>query len=199
MRESCRDPRHECCLLWLSGTSCALITQPYPQPDVGVWGAPMTKQLIAALLISATTLAVQPASAADIPVKAPPPVAVVASGGFFFSVTGGYYFDDPNKDIFISPNNGGGGGVNCCGAGLGDGWGGRGLVGYRWSLVDVAVGYEHAKFSKGDPQRSYNFVGSPLHAPDGRYWTLDGEIGLNVMLGSAKARVFAVRVMSNGG
>ena len=110
----------------------------------------MTKQLIAALLLSATALAVQPASAADIPVKAAPPVAVVAPGGFFFSVTGGYFFDDPNKDIFISPNNGGGGvpPPNCCGAGLGDGWGGRGLVGYRWSLFDVAVAYERANFSR---------------------------------------------------
>ena len=153
----------------------------------------MTKQLIAALLLSATALAVQPASAADIPVKAAPPVAVVAPGGFFFSVTGGYFFDDPNKDIFISPNNGGGGvpPPNCCGAGLGDGWGGRGLVGYRWSLFDVAVAYERANFSKGDPQRSYAPLATALHAPDGRYWAFDGEIGLNVMLGSAKARVFA--------
>ncbi len=124
------------------------------------------------------------------PVKAPPPPAVVATGGFFWSLTGSYFLDDPNKDIFISPNNGGGGGVNCCGSGLGDGWGTRGSIGYRWSSWDIAVAFEYAKMNRGDLNPSYS--GSTLlHAPNGKYFVVDGEIGFTTMLGVAKARVFA--------
>jgi hypothetical protein len=133
--------------------------------------------------------AAQVASAADMPVKAPLPAAV-ATGGFFGSVTGGYFFDDPNRSIFISPNNGGSGGVNCCGSGLGDGWGTRGMIGYRWAAWDIAVALEYARLSQGKLNPSYS--GSTLlHAPNGRYWAVDGELGYTVMLGATKARLYA--------
>jgi hypothetical protein len=138
-------------------------------------------------LLAAVTM-VQAAAAADMPMKAAPPAAI-APGGFFASLTGSYFFADPNHDIFISPNNGGAGGANCCGSGLGDGWGTRGTVGYRWSNWDVAIGLEYARLTQGGLNPSY--AGSALmHAPDGHYWVLDGEVGYNFTLGTTKARVF---------
>lgn len=140
-------------------------------------------------LVSVVAVA-QLAAAADMPVKALPPAAV-APGGFFFSVTGRYFFDDPHHDIFISPNNGGGGGVNCCGSGLGDGWGTRGVVGYRWAAWDVAVAGGYAKFSQGKLHDSYLNSGPPFqHAPKGHYWFVDGEFGYNTVIDVLKARVF---------
>lgn len=131
----------------------------------------------------------QVASAADMPVKAGPPPVVVTSG-WFFSVTGGYYFDDPYRDFFISPNNGGGPpGTTCCGSGFGDGFGTRGVLGYRFGVWDVAVAGGYATFSRGKLNPSY--AGSAfLHAPKGHYWFVDGELGYNTRIDVLKARVF---------
>lgn len=143
------------------------------------------------VLIAAATFA-HTASAADMPAKAPAlPAAAIAPGGFFGSLTGGYFLNDPNEQIFISPNNGGGGGANCCGSGLGHGWGTRGTIGYRWSEWDVAVAFEYARLTQGSLNPSYAGSTTLLHAPDGHYWVVDGEVGYNFVLGTTKARVFA--------
>ena len=139
------------------------------------------------IALAALTAFAPVASAADMPVKAPPRVVAADPGGFFFSVTGGYYFDDPNRDMFIGPNAVVGG----QGAGFGDGWGTRGVLGYRWGVWDIAVAASYAKFSQGKLQASYGGAGSPLHAPKGHYWAVDGEFGYNFMMNALKVRVFA--------
>jgi hypothetical protein len=147
------------------------------------------RKLSSCLIALASLAAFAPvASAADMPVKAPPRVvAAPTPGGFFFSVTGGYYFDDPNRDMFIGPTAVVGG----QGAGFGDGWGTRGVAGYRWAVWDIAVAFGYAKFSQGKLQASYGGAGSTLHAPRGHYWAVDGELGYNVMMNTLKVRLFA--------
>lgn len=140
-------------------------------------------------LVSAAAFT-QAASAADMPVKAAPPAAVVTSG-WFASITGGYFFDDPYRDFFISPNNGGGPpGSTCCGSGFGDGFGTRGVLGYRFGTWDVAVAGGYASFSRGKLNPSYAGA-TVFHAPKGHYWFVDGEVGYNTVIASdLKARIF---------
>lgn len=117
------------------------------------------------------------ATAADLPVKAPVAPTPVSVGGFFGEMTGAYDFKDPNQgwQEFNASTK----------AGLGSGWNGRILVGYRWGAWDVAAAAEYGQFGNGNPS-IFSPVVSTLSAKMQAY---DGQIGYHMMFGSTDARL----------
>ena len=110
-------------------------------------GSDTVKKFLVACL-GAAAFAGAPAMAADMPTKAPvapPPVAV---GGFFGELLGAYDFKDPIQGW--QQFGAGSGTVSTPEVGIGSGWNGKAVVGYRWSAWDVAFAGEYGKFTDGD-------------------------------------------------
>jgi hypothetical protein len=126
------------------------------------------------------------AVAADMPVKAPVAPAPVAISGFFGEITGAYDFADPLKNW--QEFGLGAGPPAWSNAGVGSGWNGRALVGYRWGTWDVAVAGEYGKFRDGDVSTSGvpAFTRGTLSAKMQAY---DGQVGYHTMFGSTDARL----------
>ena len=132
----------------------------------------MNSRVVAILIAGTAALAMQPANAADIPVKAPGAVPYVISSGFFGYVQGNHYFRDSREGVALTDA---GGLANHIGAGAGEGTGVSGLVGYRFAnRWDFAVGARSMDFRPGLPVRE----GSDLtQITDNKIRNLDFEVG----------------------
>ena len=142
----------------------------------------MNNKLIVGLLISATTVAVQTASAADIPVKAAPPVVVVSVPGWFGYIEGRYLLKDRYGVLHTDA------GGNAGPAFLDEGWGGAGRLGYRFNATwDVAVAASYGDYRPGP------FVSnlSRIQPTDAKLTTVDGQIGYNLGGGGQTGRFYA--------
>ncbi|QQS14301.1 MAG: OmpA family protein [Rhodospirillales bacterium] len=100
--------------------------------------------------------------------------AQVQQPGFYGFLNGTYIVDGDLKNVYVSPQLGG------QGAGVGDGFGGRGQLGYDFGGWDVAAAFEGAFLSRGPRQASYS-ASTATHALDGGgFWMVDGEVGYNI-------------------
>ena len=139
----------------------------------------MNSKVIAGLLISAATLAIQPASAADIPVKAAPPVVVVSAPGWFGYIEGRYLLD-PVYGVYHHDQVG-----NTGRTFLDEGWGAAGRLGYRFNATwDVAVAASYGDYRPGSPNRF------GIQRTDGKLTTVDGQIGYNLGGGGQTGRFY---------
>jgi hypothetical protein len=149
----------------------------------------MDHRLTAAWLISAATaVAMQPASAADMPVKAIPAMPPAIASGFFGYVQGMYVFE---------PNHGAGQFANTLGATAGaarpgDGLGGAFLIGYRFAGPwDVSFGMHHTRFRDGDRERFPACAPNFAQMTDPRITSADGSIGYNISTAQSATRMYA--------
>jgi hypothetical protein len=149
----------------------------------------MNHQRIAALLISAATaVAMQPAGAADIPVKAAAALPPAIASGFFGYIEGMYVFE-PGSRARQYPNllplaSGP--------AGPGDGLGGAFLIGYRFAGPwDVSFGMHHTRFRDGDRQLFPACGGTFTQMTDPHITSVDGSIGYNISTAESATRIHA--------
>ena len=104
------------------------------------------------------------------------------SGGAFGELTGTYIVDAGNNDwtLFgpaIVPGMSQGG--------LGDGFVGRAMVGYRVGIWDVALAAQLGVLGNGDPSKG----GGQFATLEADYRAFDAMIGYNTRVGSAKTRL----------
>lgn len=133
-------------------------------------------RIILALVASvAMSAALTTARAADLEAAAP--------HGLFGSLMGSYTLK-ANEDWQIFPD-GYFGADPLDEAGLDDGGLFRGLIGYRWSNWDAAIGLQYGKFSSGDPSDPLE----PTGTLSARMWALDAQLGYNTMMGDAALRL----------
>jgi opacity protein-like surface antigen len=147
------------------------------------WGATTVKKFLVACL-GAAAFAGAPAMAADMPTKAPVAPAPVAVGGFFGELLGAYDFKDPIQGW--QQFGAGSGTVSTPEVGIGTGWNGKAVVGYRWSAWDVAFADEYGKFTDGDTTiATGGFSPATISAKMQAY---DAQLGYNTMWGSTATR-----------
>jgi hypothetical protein len=107
-------------------------------------------------------------------------VEAPASGVLFGHITGAYILEDPwgNWTIFQPDYSE---------EGLGDGFLVRGLIGYRWSDWDVAVGGQYADLSRGPLSEGPFPVDGDMSAKN---FAIDGEFGYNTSVWNSDVRLF---------
>jgi opacity protein-like surface antigen len=147
------------------------------------WGLIMRRLQCALLATVAAVGFVSIASAADMPTKAPMAPAPIVVGGFFGEILGAYDFKDPIQGWrqFGIP-----GFVSVPEVGIGAGWNGRVMVGYRWNVWDVAVAGEWGSFREGDTTIAPG--GSSPATMKAKMQAYDAQVGYNTMWGSTATR-----------
>ena len=131
----------------------------------------------------ATAVSGMPALAADLPTKAEP-VPVVVIGGVFGELLGAYNFKDPitrwrqfSAGALVSEPE----------VGIGAGWSGRALIGYRWGVWDVALAGEWGSFRNGGITiATGGFSPASIAAKMQAY---DLQLGYNTMFGTTATRL----------
>lgn len=146
----------------------------------------MKGQFVAAALIAAAT-AIEPAAAADMPVKARPAVPPAIASGFFGYIEGMYVFEPgdsagqlANELPNVAPT-----------ASPGHGFGGAFLIGYRFAGPwDVAFGMHHTKFQDG-AREPFPICGAGTFTQmrDPRITSFDGNVGYNVATDQSATRI----------
>ncbi len=125
-----------------------------------------------------------PVFAADLPTKAPLRPVPQAVGGFFGEVTGAYVFSDPIQGWEeFGPGESSPPSTQ---AGLGQGWTGRILGGYRWDSWDVALAAQYGRFADGGPSINQSGSTATLSAKMQAY---DAQLGYHTMFGSTDTRL----------
>jgi len=130
----------------------------------------------------------QPAAAADIPVKAVPAVPLAVTTGFFGYIEG-MYVVDPGDSAGQFPNTLPGTSPR---ASPGHGFGGAFLVGYRFAGPwDVAFGMHHTRFQSGAREPFPGCTPNFTQMTDPRITSADGSIGYNISTGTSETRFYA--------
>lgn len=101
------------------------------------------------------------------------------SGVLFGHITGAYIFEDPWGDWTIFQ-------PDYSEEGLGDGFLVRGLVGYRWSDWDIAIGGQYADLGRGSLSEGTGVDGDM----SAEHFAIDGELGYNTTMLSSDVRLF---------
>ena len=148
----------------------------------------MTNRGVALLLCAVSMLAMRPANAADMPVKAvPAPPPAIASG--FFGYIEGMYVVEPGQSAGQFANTLGG---TAGAAGPGDGYRGAFLIGYRFvGPWDISFGMHHTRFSDGDQQLFPACAPNFVQMTDPRITSADGSIGYNFSTAQSATRMYA--------